>query len=71
MVVFRTVPRAVEEVLREPRREVSTGRVLELCFICGSLAGVAGALQWNGESRESPGSVRGPRMQGIWATGRM
>lgn len=53
MVVFRTVPRAVEEVLREPRREVPRGRVLELCFTCGFLAGVAGALQWDGESRES------------------
>lgn len=52
-------------VLRESRRRVAWGRVLELSWVCGSGAGVLVALQWGGESREAvPGQCRGPRIQG-------
>lgn len=41
------------------------GQVLELSCVCGSGAGVPGALQWGAESRESQGNVFGSHIQGL------
>lgn len=46
--------------------------VLELCCVCGSPAGVPGALQWDEKFREPQGSARGPHMQSpLGGTGRI
>lgn len=64
----RMMSRAEEGVLRESRSGVAWGRVLELSCVCGSGAGVPGALQWGGESRESQGNVRVPVYRWSWGT---